>query len=164
MPKEKVLTPWGEDARDCARTPDHIFEAASEDAGGFDVDAAADAQSARGPVYWDIVTNGLLQDWSRLSIWCNPPYSNIAPWIEKAATARKAALLLPVRSDRIWWRRLVETATYLDFYAGRIQFNPYPGIVFSQNREYSVLAVFDDALIKGLCRVRSAATGRLISR
>lgn len=163
----KVAMPDGQDARDCYATPSHIFAAAQEDAGTpFTVDAAADGGNALCLRYWDLAKNGLVQDWSTEIVWCNPPYSNIAPFIDRAKEAHRAALLLPVRSDRRWFRELAKYATFLDFYEGRIQFIPaHPAIKRTQNFEYSVLAWFYKEIREGqgaICRSRSAATGKLL--
>lgn len=165
QPKVAMLN--GEDARDCYATPSYIFGAAQEDLGmPFTIDADADAGNALCPRYWDIIKNSLVQDWSVENVWDNPPYSNIAPRIEKAKTANIAVLLLPVRSDRKWWRELTKWAAFLDFYEGRISFIPAdPRIKRTQNFEYSVLAWFFKEIREGhgaICRSRSAATGKLL--
>lgn len=39
--------------------------------------------------------------------WCNPPFSNLAPWVERAFQAARCwvrvTLLLPAWTDRRWW-------------------------------------------------------------
>lgn len=56
---------------------------------------------------------------------CNPPYSNIGPWIEKAFRIHNdgdsVLLLLPANTDTKWFHRLAERAT-LCFWKGRIKF------------------------------------------
>lgn len=47
----------------------------------------------------DVDANGLDQDWTGERIWCNPPFSDIAPWIRKAwsswTTTHGITMLLP---------------------------------------------------------------------
>lgn len=56
---------------------------------------------------------------------CNPPYSDIPPWIEKAFrlhdSGASVLLLLPANTDTKWFHRLAKRAT-LCFWKGRIKF------------------------------------------
>lgn len=76
----------------------------------FTVDAAAARHNTKLPRFWDIKDDGLLQDWNDERVWCNPPYSSIAPWVEKAlASSGLTVLLLPAnRTEQGWWQDLIE--------------------------------------------------------
>ena len=47
-------------------------------------------------------------------MWCNPPYSNIGPWVAKALSeveggCLKVVMLLPAnRCEQLWWQELIE--------------------------------------------------------
>ena len=66
--------------------------------------------------------------------WLNPPYSNIAPWVEKAAKeaqhGTQIAVLIPASVGANWWRDWVEPYSYQSFLNGRLTFvgetTPYP--------------------------------------
>jgi phage N-6-adenine-methyltransferase len=101
--------------------------------GGFTVDAAAAAHNAKCERYWDEAANGLEQSWAGERVWCNPPYSNIRPWIERAWAESRAALvvmLLPAnRTEQGWWQDLVEpfrdrpgSPLTVEFLPGRMRF------------------------------------------
>ena len=45
--------------------------------------------------------DGLIQPWTGL-IWCNPPYSNVRPWIDKMKQHRNGIMLLPMVKS--YWR------------------------------------------------------------
>lgn len=100
---------------------------------GFTVDVAASAENAKLPRFYTVEQDGLAQDWSGERVWCNPPYSNIEPWVEKAhgGGAELVVMLLPAnRTEQIWWQRHVEpfrragTLT-VEFLPGRMRFiNP----------------------------------------
>jgi hypothetical protein len=80
---------------------------------GFTVDAAGcEAAPASRLVgrWWDKAANGLEQPWNGECVWCNPPYSSIRPWVEKAwASLAVVAMLLPAnRTEQPWWQELVE--------------------------------------------------------
>lgn len=80
---------------------------------GFTLDACALPENAKCSRYFTPEQDGLAQSWAGEVIWCNPPYSNIGPWVEKAwaeAMAAKAiVLLVPAnRCEQGWWQDLVE--------------------------------------------------------
>lgn len=82
--------------------------------GPFTLDAAASALNAKAPVYCDLEHSGLTESWVGHRVWCNPPYSDIAPWVEKAWTewihgALAITMLLPAnRCEQKWWQSQVE--------------------------------------------------------
>lgn len=86
----------------------------------WDLDAAADAESHWAPVYFDVATNGLALPWFG-RVWCNPPFSDVPSWVEKAwvewqgAHVSTIAMLLPCnRTEQPWWQEQVEP--YRDFW------------------------------------------------
>lgn len=100
----------------------------------FTIDAAASPQNARLPRYWTEEIDALTCTWRGERVWCNPPYSNIEPWVQKANGAWQAKLvvmLLPAnRTEQGWWQRWVEPGRRagtldVEFLAGRMRFlNP----------------------------------------
>lgn len=91
----------------------------------FTVDAAASYHNAKLPRYWTVAVDGLRQPWRGERVWCNPPFSRLAPWIEKAWDSQQdgcelAVLLLPAnRSDQPFWQRLIEPFRDREPRAGR---------------------------------------------
>lgn len=82
---------------------------------GFTVDAAAADHNARLPHYWTRESDGLAQSWAGERVWCNPPYSNVRPWVTKAWVSWRQSpvivLLLPAnRTEQRWWQDLIEPA------------------------------------------------------
>lgn len=81
---------------------------------GFTLDVAAAAHNAKCERYFDRASNGLAQSWAGECVWCNPPYSALRSWTEKAfAEVAKGCLrvvmLLPAnRSEQIFWQDLIE--------------------------------------------------------
>lgn len=81
----------------------------------WDLDAAADKESHWAPKWFDVATDGLKQQWFG-RVWCNPPFSDIEPWVRKAnyavhaGHAKVVAMLLPAnRTEQPWWQNCVET-------------------------------------------------------
>ncbi len=56
-------------------------------------------------------------------VFCNPPYSNIEPWVRKALSSKAmTVLLLPCRSDTLWFSMLVRDAE-VRFFRKRMDLN-----------------------------------------
>jgi phage N-6-adenine-methyltransferase len=97
----------------------------------FTVDVAAAAHNAKVPRFYTINDDGLAQDWTGERVWCNPPYSDVRPWVEKAhaSGAEVVVMILPAnRTDQAWWQDLVEPyrdrpgGVRCEFLRGRIRF------------------------------------------
>src|SRR6516162_4511054 len=74
----------------------------------FGVDVSATASNAKCDVYFSPEVDGLKQDWTPGKVyWCNPPYSEIALWIEKAyhssLLGATVVCLIPARKDTRYW-------------------------------------------------------------
>lgn len=79
----------------------------------FTIDVAAASHNAKLPHYFDAFTDGLTQPWAGERVWCNPPFSDIAPWIRKAwaehGTTDVIVMLVPAnRTEQGWWQDLIE--------------------------------------------------------
>jgi phage N-6-adenine-methyltransferase len=89
------------------------FDAFDQEFGPFTVDVAAAAHNTKCHRFYDRDQDGLAQDWSGEAVWCNPPYSDIAPWVRKAwdswASTSVIVMLLPAnRTEQLWWQTMVE--------------------------------------------------------
>lgn len=90
-------------------TPPEIFDPLMDEF-KFDLDAAADSETARHPRF---LTDSLtLDDWPGERIWLNPPYGRkLEPFVRKAsAEAAKGKLvvaLIPFRCRAAWWHECV---------------------------------------------------------
>lgn len=103
------------------RATDPILFAQLNDRFQFTLDVAAADHNAKCPRYFTRETSGLLASWRGERVWCNPPYSNIEPWLAKAwdesSTAPLIVMLLPAnRTEQGWWQRWIEP--YRDRHAG----------------------------------------------
>jgi phage N-6-adenine-methyltransferase len=79
----------------------------------FTIDVAASPANARCDRFYTVEDDGLAQSWAGESVWCNPPYSDIRPWVAKAwaehPLTRSIVMLLPAnRTEQGWWQDLVE--------------------------------------------------------
>lgn len=80
----------------------------------FTLDAAANATNTKLPAFYDLETDGLMQEWGQHRVWCNPPYSDLGAWVKKATIEHRdgcplIVMLLPAnRSEQGWWQDYVE--------------------------------------------------------
>ena len=93
--------------------------------------------------FYSIKDNGLLQDWQNLTVWCNPPYSNIYDWAKKCFEHKGiAVMLVPSRTDTKWFHEFCynKPNVELRFIKGRLKFNnsknsaPFPSVVVVFNK------------------------------
>lgn len=118
-----------DDTTDDRRTPQAYWDNINKHA-RFTLDAAAVAENTKTEKF---CRDGLSESWAGERVWCNPPYSQIRPWVEKAwaehCGSEIIAMLLPNnRTEQGWWQDLVEP--YRDnggvlstrFYRGRMRF------------------------------------------
>ncbi|MCN3254159.1 phage N-6-adenine-methyltransferase, partial [Escherichia coli] len=82
-------------------------------------------------------------------VWLNPPYSNISPFVKKAATENKfssvgCVMLLPADTSVGWFHEAIQTASEVRFItAGRLAFiNPLTEKPVSGNNKGSMLIIW----------------------
>ena len=93
----------------------------------FTLDPCATNENHKCETYFTIEQNGLLQDWGGQIVFCNPPYSNIGAWVEKAfREGRKdktvVVLLIPSRTDTRYFHDFIYNRAEIRFVKGRIKF------------------------------------------
>ena len=110
------------------------FARFDEQLGPFTIDVAAADHNAKCARYFTAEQDGLAQSWAGERVWCNPPFSTISPWVQKAWNEHERtngiAMLLPAnRTDQLWWHQLVEpyrdradSPLWVYFLPGRMRF------------------------------------------
>mgnify|MGYP003677152990 FL=1 len=89
MNLNNTTTPESE--QDCAQTPWWFIKSLESFTSlNIDLDVCCAANTAKADKFYslDEGNNGLELLWDKVS-WCNPPYSGIAPWIDRARVASK---------------------------------------------------------------------------
>lgn len=157
LPTEKTNGDYGGsktplDQRDLWRTPPALF--ASLDAEFcFQFDAAAAPHNALCRKFITAEQNTLQTPWADyLSIpgyvWLNPPYSDITPFVKKAAAESAnqigTVMLVPADTSVGWFNEAIQTASEVRFItAGRLAFiNPVTGKPVSGNNKGSMLIIW----------------------
>lgn len=118
-------------------TPQSFFDEWSARLGGFTIDLACtndNKKCERG------LTDSLAADW-RSEIgggiaWCNPPYSSVAKWVEKAdLCGKRVAMLIPARTCTKWFHAHILGRHEVIFIKGRLKFGdakwaaPFPSML-----------------------------------
>lgn len=156
---------------DIWKSPVRLFRSLNREF-SFTLDAAASAENALCDRFWTEQTDALTQDWSQESaIWCNPPYSQIPAFLEQAHKADVTVVLIPVRTQALWWLRkiLMNPYTHEIRYLSRcVRFTPEAGTTQKRLNNRSpmgcALVVFRSTSRKGEIRqtVNCADTGLLL--
>ncbi|EMM3407779.1 phage N-6-adenine-methyltransferase, partial [Klebsiella pneumoniae] len=140
------------DQRDLWRTPPALFACLNAEF-CFQLDAAAAVHNALCRRFITAEQNTLETPWADyLSIpgyvWLNPPYSDITPFVKKAAAESAnqigTVMLVPADTSVGWFKEAIQTASEVRFItAGRLAFiNPVTGKPVSGNNKGSMLIIW----------------------
>jgi phage N-6-adenine-methyltransferase len=101
-------------AKDERHTPSSLFDPLYAEF-RFTIDVATTPAAAKVKRFFTREDNGLAKSWAGERVWCNPPFSCIPLWLEKAwrevlsGACPFIFMLLPAdRTDQRWWGTYVE--------------------------------------------------------
>lgn len=144
--EHKSNTP--KDIKDCWQTPKFVFDY-YDLRFRFTCDVAASEENKLCKKYFGVKSNALHQaSWGKVN-WCNPPYSNIMPWVEMAVKqasvyGNKTVMLIPADTSVKWFKVAFDNCTECHFISGRLSFiNAETGKPVSGNNKGSVVFIFD---------------------
>jgi len=120
-------------------TPQEMFDKLDAEF-GFTLDPCATAENHKCGKYYTIEDDGLEKSWNGETVFCNPPYSQIDKWVEKAwYESRKdnttVVLLIPSRTDTKYFHNFILNRSEIRFVKGRLKFGdsknsaPFPSMV-----------------------------------
>jgi phage N-6-adenine-methyltransferase len=105
----------------------------------FTLDPCATKETAKCPKFYTAEQDGLKQDWSGETVFCNPPYSHIAEWTKKCwqegtKPDTTVVMLIPSRTDTRYFHTYIYHRAELRFVKGRLRFSgassaPFPSMV-----------------------------------
>lgn len=138
--------------RDLWQTPSSLFHSLDLEF-NFGCDVAASAENKLCSVHYDENDNALNQEWFDNN-WCNPPYSDIAPWVEKAIeqhrSGKTTVMLVPSDTSVKWFKRAFESCNEVRFISGRLSFvNAATQKPVNGNNKGSVLFIWKAYAPKG---------------
>jgi site-specific DNA-methyltransferase (adenine-specific) len=128
----------------CWETPQGLFNQLNK-AFIFSLDVCATSKTAKCEKYYDVSTNGLIQNWDSCCF-MNPPYGREQiKWIHKANSeylkhSSTIVCLIPARPDTKTWQEIIfKNARAICFIKGRLKFGdskdsaPFPSaiVIFS---------------------------------
>lgn len=128
--------------------------------GSFDLDPAAPTTS-----HWTAracytkAEDGLALPWQG-RVFLNPPYSAIAPWIERMTEHRNGIALVFARMDTVWMHRALDDADAIFFIKGRISFVDSAGKKAGSAPAPSVLLAYGN---QNVAAIKKAAAAGLIN-
>ena len=108
-------------------TPQWLFDQLDAEF-GFNLDACADDQNHKCPVYITKDQDGLTYDWGGYCVWCNPPYSEMPMWAKKCYEEghkpnTTVVMLIPSRTDTRWFQNYILHRAEVRFIKGRLRFS-----------------------------------------
>ena len=123
---------------DIWETPKDFFNSLNAEF-NFTLDPCALPENAKCKKFYTPEQNGLDQDWSGEIVFCNPPYSEVSKWVEKAYSeakrGAKTVMLIPSRTDTKWFHEFIYQKHEIRFVKGRLKFGeqknsaPFPSMV-----------------------------------
>ena len=107
-------------------TPQELFDELNKEF-KFTLDPCATIKSAKCKKFYTKEDNGLIQDWSNERVFVNPPYgTEIKKWVKKCYEERNKAkiivMLVPARTDTIYFHEFIYHKAEIKFIKGRIKF------------------------------------------
>ena len=106
----------------------------------FTLDPCSTEENHKCELYYTIETDGLAKSWEGQRVFCNPPYSEISRWVEKAYREGTkdntlVVLLIPSRTDTKYFHNFIYNRTEIRFVKGRLRFGkqtnsaPFPSMI-----------------------------------
>lgn len=121
-------------------TPQDFFDALDAEF-HFTLDPCSTDENAKCEKHYTKEQDGLKQDWTGETVFCNPPYGRgIGKWIAKCyehfrSGAGTAVMLIPARTDTKAFHEYIYGKAEIRFIRGRLKFNgskwsaPFPSMV-----------------------------------
>lgn len=113
--------------RDDWETPQKLFDELNEEF-HFTLDPCSTHANAKCSKHYTKEENGLSKDWTDEIVFCNPPYGRqIGEWVKKCHDEWKnnnatVVMLIPARTDTVYFHEYIYKKAELRFVKGRIKF------------------------------------------
>ncbi|MCK5022776.1 MAG: adenine methyltransferase [Candidatus Aenigmarchaeota archaeon] len=124
-------------------TPQEFFNELNKEF-NFTLDPCATPETAKCKKFYTEKDDGLKKDWGGDTVFCNPPYgSAIKHWVKKCHDEAKkfnttVVMLIPARTDTIYFHEYIYHKAKLRFIKGRLKFGgkqkgsgsaPFPSMI-----------------------------------
>lgn len=133
-------------ATDEWETPQAFYDELNSES-HFTMDVCATPENAKCDRYFTREQDGLSQNWTGETVFCNPPYGREMPkWIEKCAKhglsgGGIAVMLIPARTDTKAFHQWIYGKAEIRFIKGRLKFGksqnsaPFPSMIVIFGKE-----------------------------
>jgi len=107
----------------------------------FTLDPSATKENTKCNKFYTILENGLSQNWQGETVFCNPPYGRVLKeWVKKCYEESlkpntKVVMLIPARTDTIYFHKYIYNIATIRFLKGRLKFGdsknsaPFPSMI-----------------------------------
>ena len=107
----------------------------------FNLDPCSTNENNKCENHFTIDDDGLKQDWQGHIVFCNPPYGRVLKeWVQKCYEESlkpntKVVMLIPARTDTIYFHKYIYNIATIRFLKGRLKFGecknsaPFPSMV-----------------------------------
>ena len=131
--------------KDLWQTPKSLFDKLNDEF-NFNGDVAANITNWLCPNYITESEDALKRSWFGVN-WCNPPYSDITPWINQAINqhqeGKTIVMLVPSDTSVKWFKLAYESCNEVRFISGRISFiNADTQLPVNGNNKGSVIFIW----------------------
>ena len=120
-------------------TPQKVFDELNDEF-NFTLDPCATEENHKCKKFYTKEDDGLSKDWGGQRVFCNPPYSKIAKWVEKAYRESRTdhtviVLLIPSRTETKYFHDFILHRSEVRFIKGRLRFSgsdenaPFPSMI-----------------------------------
>lgn len=120
-------------------TPQEIYDSLNNEF-GFNLDPCATSENHKCERYYTLSDDGLKRQWGGHRVFCNPPYSEIDKWVEKAFRESRedntlVVMLIPARTDTRYFHNFIYNRAEIRFVKGRLKFGesknsaPFPSML-----------------------------------
>ena len=167
MQPSQTITDQHDGAGDSWFTPLSIVDAARVAMGGLELDPCAHPAAPAWTVAKHKIAmceggDGLIDPWLGAGgVWCNPPYSDIGPWIKRcraASRSRPVIMMMPTRPEtRAWHADILSAGASIVQQVGRVRFVGVDGQTHGNGMVTTCFVTWDRALAH---RLRGALLDR----
>lgn len=120
-------------------TPQDLFDRLNAEF-HFTLDPCSTDENAKCKKHFTKLNDGLAQDWSGETVWCNPPYGKtMKQWIAKCYRhylgGGTSVMLIPARTDTAAFHDYIYGKAEIRFIRGRLRFSgskdnaPFPSMI-----------------------------------
>lgn len=127
MPSQQQISNTPKHIRDRLATPDYLYDWLCQFY-KFDIDLAAEETTAKCQQYYSDKDSAFKHSWHREGAtgFCNPPYSDIEPWLHKAIAESimgfTTVMVLPTMNGQAYWEMIARYASIVINVIGRVNF------------------------------------------